>query len=92
MIRKADPNLYTGLDRAIRWHRRSAEISQKDFARILGVSPNTVLLWEKGITRPSVDNLIKIARILKVPEQDLLHPSENILNARIKDDEYEIVY
>ncbi len=38
---------------------------QKDVARIMGVTPNTITLWEKGRTKPCKKNLRKIEEFLE---------------------------
>jgi DNA-binding transcriptional regulator YiaG len=39
---------------------------QKDVARFVGVSTDTVTLWEKGRTKPSKIHLRKIRKFLKI--------------------------
>ena len=48
----------------IRKIRRSLRVSQRIFARILNVSPNTVESWEQGVRRPqqAALKLLDIAR------------------------------
>ena len=41
--------------------RESMGRSQAEFARLVGVSPQALLNWEKGNNRPSVDAAYKIA-------------------------------
>ena len=65
----------TGLDRAIRWHRRSLDLSQAEFARKVGANINTVVSWEKGRTKPTIDQLMRMSQLFGVQEQDLLHPT-----------------
>ena len=38
---------------------------QKDVARIIGISTDTVTNWEKDRTKPSLKNLSKIEQFLK---------------------------
>ncbi len=68
--------LTTGLDRAIRWHRRSLDLSQAELGKKVGATLNTVLSWEKGRTKPTIDQLIMMSRLFGVREQDLLYPKE----------------
>jgi len=39
---------------------------QKDVARFVGVSIDSILNWEKGRTKPSRENLRKIKEFLKI--------------------------
>lgn len=69
-----DVELTTGLNRAIRWHRRSLDLSQAEFGKKVGATLNTVLSWEKGRTKPTIDQLMMMSQIFGVQEQELLHP------------------
>jgi len=55
--------------RALWSHRKCEEISQKDFAKILGISPSSLCDLEKGRKLPSVNRAAKIAKILNEPEK-----------------------
>jgi transcriptional regulator with XRE-family HTH domain len=51
--------------------RKGAEFSKTELARVLGVSPTSCISWElppdnRNATRPSVDNLVKLAVVLNV--------------------------
>ena len=75
-----------GLDKAIRWHRRSLRMSQTELGKICGVECCSVSRWEKGIMQPSIANLIKMAKFFGVSEQELLYPSDaRILKCMSKD-------
>ena len=65
----------TGLNTAIRWHRRSLDLSQAELAKKVGANINTVVSWEKGRTKPTIDQLMRMSRLFGVQEQDLLHPT-----------------
>lgn len=69
-------NLDTGLAEAIKYHRRSMNMPQAELARILNTGQAIVSYWEHGKTKPSIDDLIKMARIFGVSEQELLYPTE----------------
>ena len=66
----------TGLNTAIREHRRSLSLTQREFGEKVGASFNTVLSWEKGRTKPTIDQLITMSRLFGVREQDLLYPKD----------------
>jgi transcriptional regulator with XRE-family HTH domain len=48
-------------------YRLSSEASQKDFAKMLGISPASLCDLEKGRRIPTPDRAVKIARKLKEP-------------------------
>ncbi len=50
-------------------HRLCEEISQKEFAKFLGISSSSLCDLEKGRTIPSVDRARKIAKKLKMSEK-----------------------
>ena len=64
----------TGLNTAIRWHRRSLDLSQAELAKKVGANINTVVNWEKGRSKPTIDQLMRMSQLFGVQEQDLLHP------------------
>ena len=56
----------------LRKYREAQNLSQKEFAKLIGVSNSRVSNWEQGINRPDVDILAKICEILKVSPSELL--------------------
>ncbi len=50
-------------------YRLSEEMSQKDFAKKLKISPSSLCDLEKGRKIPSINRVAKIASILKVSEK-----------------------
>lgn len=50
-------------------HRRGEEMSQREFARLLGISPSCLCDLEKGRVLPSIKRAKKIAKKLKMSEQ-----------------------
>jgi len=70
--------------RALWAHRKCEEISQKDFAKVLGISPQSLCDMEKERRIPSVKRAAKIAKQLREPEitwvelaiQDMLRDAE----------------
>ncbi|MCK5164453.1 MAG: helix-turn-helix transcriptional regulator [Desulfobacula sp.] len=54
--------------RALWAHRKCAEISQKDFAKILGMSSGSLCDMEKGRRIPTPKRAAKIARLIEQPE------------------------
>ena len=51
---------------AIRRGRRDKKLTQKELAKILGVSPALVSFWENHTRGPSGEELLKIARYLDI--------------------------
>jgi transcriptional regulator with XRE-family HTH domain len=51
--------------------RRGRGLTQDELARLLGCPVRTVESWEKAQRSPSPDNLRRLARALRVTEQDL---------------------
>jgi len=52
-----------GIGYNIQFYRKKAGLSQEDLARMLFVSRQTISLWEKGQTVPTVDNLLRLREI-----------------------------
>lgn len=59
----------------LRWRRKKG-LSQEKTAEYMGVSRQAVTKWEAGISRPSSDNLIKLAQLLEVSVDMLLGDEE----------------
>lgn len=60
------------IGKTIRQYRLAKNISQKDFAALIGAKNTTLSNWEKGLTRPDVDMLAHICFILDVSADELL--------------------
>lgn len=56
----------------LRKYREAQNLSQKEFAKLIGVSNSRISNWEQGINRPDVDILSTICAVLKVSPSDLL--------------------
>ena len=46
--------------------RKQAELTQVDVAEKLGISQPAYASWERGVKKPTQENLVKIAQILNV--------------------------
>ena len=46
--------------------RAAANLSQEQFAAMMGVSRQAVQKWEHGDTMPEIDNIIRIAKYFDV--------------------------
>ena len=59
--------------RSIERHRRQAGLSVRDLQDYFGFEyPQAIYKWQHGDCLPSVDNLLALARVLKVHMEDLL--------------------
>jgi transcriptional regulator with XRE-family HTH domain len=56
----------------LRRFREARNMSQKEFAKRIGVSNSRVSNWEQGINRPDVDILATICAVLDVSPSELL--------------------
>ena len=56
--------------------RRQAGLTQVEVAGELGISQQSYASWERGVKRPTQENLVKIAQILNVSVDYLVGNSE----------------
>lgn len=56
--------------------RKSRNLTQKDFAKLLGYSEKAVSKWECGSSIPSIDTLFNIAKILQVNVETMFNDEE----------------
>ncbi len=52
--------------------RQRENISQKELANVLIVTPQAISRWENGVTTPDLDMIIKIAKALNTNIQNLV--------------------
>lgn len=67
--------------------RKQAHLTQTDVAEKLGISQQAYASWERGIKKPTQDNLVKIAQILNVSIDYLVGNSDE----SVKEDELDNV-
>ena len=67
--------------------RKQAHLTQTDVAEKLGISQQAYASWERGIKKPTQDNLVKIAQILNVSIDYLVGNSDE----GVKEDELDNV-
>lgn len=56
--------------------RKQAHLTQTDVAEKLGISQQAYASWERGVKKPTQDNLVKISQILNVSIDYLVGNSE----------------
>lgn len=57
-------------------HRKDIGLTQVDIASRLGISQQAYASWERGVKKPTQENLVKIAQILDVSIDYLVGNSE----------------
>ena len=63
----------------IRQHRKLNHLSQEELAEKLGVSRQSISLWENNQTQPTIENVVVLAKLFGVSTDELL--SGNAVNA-----------
>lgn len=63
--------------------RKEKGFSQKEFARLLGISPGNLCEWEKGRIEPSIFYLRKISELLKISVDYLLGLEDDFGNISV---------
>lgn len=56
----------------IQAHRKRLNMSQEELGKMLFVSRQTISMWENGQTTPTIDNLVRLAKIFSVSVDELL--------------------
>lgn len=62
----------------IQFYRKRLGMSQEELGKKLFVSRQTVSLWEKGQTMPTIENLIRLKEIFGVSIDDIIGSNENV--------------
>ena len=60
------------LSEKIKTLRMANSLSQESIAMLLGVSRQSVSKWEKGLSKPSTENLMRLSEIFSVSIEDLM--------------------
>ena len=63
--------------------RELNHITQKKLGDLLGISDRAVSKWESGLSKPSGENLISLARIFNVHEESFFEIQKRSLNLQI---------
>ena len=61
-------------------HRKDIGLTQVDIASRLGISQQAYASWERGVKKPTQENLVKIAQVLNVSVDYLVGNSEEKSN------------
>lgn len=62
----------------IRKYRKEKSLSQDELAEKLGVSRQSISLWENGQTQPTIENILALARIFNVSTDAILGNTEEV--------------
>lgn len=69
--------------------RKQAQLTQVDVAEKLGISQPAYASWERGVKKPTQENLVKIAQVLNVSVDYLVGNSdEEFTNNKLEDIEF----
>lgn len=66
------PSFGLSIGDLIRVYRKKSRITQKDLAKILKLSPSTIVNYESGKTIPDIYTLMQICTILEIPKDIIL--------------------
>ena len=64
-------NLRERFGHRLRWIRRDRDLTQEEFAELIGISVDFLSLIERGINAPSFETIDQISERLNVPVTDL---------------------
>ena len=68
----------------IRTYREALKMSQEDLGKLVGLSKNSIYLYEKGERIPQSDNLLKIATALQItPDMLFGTPTANVSHVKM---------
>lgn len=72
--------------------RKERQLTQMQLAELLDVQPRIISRWETGDTKPQFDHIVRLAEVLEVTLDQLVHGSEptdpngfDIRNKRLKE-------
>lgn len=63
--------------------RKAANLSQADLAHLIGTDPPLIGRYERGITLPSIEALIKLSTAFKVSPAELLPSEQDEIRERL---------
>lgn len=59
------------LGKKIRLLRKKNDMSQRELAGVLSVTPQTISKWENGKSNPDIDSLVDIAKYFEITMDEL---------------------
>ena len=71
----------------IQKYRKCLGLSQEELGQRLLVSRQTISLWEKDQTVPTIDNLMRLSEIFEISVDEILHSESKEQNAEIQPNE-----
>ena len=71
----------------IQKHRKDLSLSQEELGQKLLVSRQTISLWEKDQTVPTIDNLMRLSEIFEISVDEILNSENKKQNAEIQPNE-----
>lgn len=81
------PNfIVTGIKDRIKEARENAKLTQASVAKFLEISRTAITQWEAGLTFPSYDKLIEMAKLMHVRPEWLAFNVSNPVEYRVPDD------
>ncbi len=63
-------------------YRRRNNYSQRDLADILDVSARSVGRWEQGKAKPSTEELLKLSKVIGIPELELIKEDDSFSSSK----------
>ena len=66
------------LCKVMAWYRRSFNLSQVEFGKLINVDNSKISRWESGQVQPKAEEIVKAAQLFGISEQELLHPSNEV--------------
>ena len=66
------PSQFSHLGYKLKLHRTLMRFSIREAAELIKVSPSRLSQWERGIRKPSIENLVKLAVLYKVMVDDIV--------------------
>lgn len=76
----------------IQKYRKELGLSQEELGQKLLVSRQTISLWEKNQTLPTIDNLIRLSEVFGVSVDEILDLDENENNESLPFESYRFTY
>lgn len=67
--------------------RVNAELTQSEVAKMLHVSPNTLVAWEKGKAEPSISQGRTLSELYKIPLAHIIFCPRNQINLEKRKEE-----